>query len=287
VTSLDASCYTSHHLFLLYANRIAVQRLRTLQEKKGAQAKLARREIATLVEQQKIEKARVKVESLINDDIHVEMLELLELYCELLLARFGLLELSGTTPDPGISEGVTSIIYAAPRTDLKELHVLRDILMHKYGREFALAVVENKDNCVSQRIVNKATFVTPAAALVDAYLGEIAKGYGLTWRPPKPDNDDTTGGSGGLEESVPTSELEDLKRIDEKYPDSKESKEPVLPDLPPTETGDSSKKSGTEENAKTGSAADAAKPPSLVVAEPAPEDAFAALQRRFAELKKR
>ncbi len=31
-----------------------------------------------------------------------------------------------------------------------ELHVLRDILMHKYGREFALAVVEN--NCVSQRV---------------------------------------------------------------------------------------------------------------------------------------
>lgn len=31
--------------------------------------------------------------AVINDDIHVEMLELLELYCELLLARFGLLEL--------------------------------------------------------------------------------------------------------------------------------------------------------------------------------------------------
>ena len=28
----------------------------------------------------------------IHEDIHVELLELLELYCELLLARFGLLE---------------------------------------------------------------------------------------------------------------------------------------------------------------------------------------------------
>lgn len=28
----------------------------------------------------------------INEDIHVELLELLELYCELLLARFGLLD---------------------------------------------------------------------------------------------------------------------------------------------------------------------------------------------------
>ena len=30
--------------------------------------------------------------TVINEDIHVELLELLELYCELLLARFGLLE---------------------------------------------------------------------------------------------------------------------------------------------------------------------------------------------------
>lgn len=30
--------------------------------------------------------------TVINEDIHVELLELLELYCELLLARFGLLD---------------------------------------------------------------------------------------------------------------------------------------------------------------------------------------------------
>ena len=72
-------------------------------------------------------------------------------------------------PDPGVSEGVCAIIYAAPRTELKgeltsardtdchlsviaELHVLRDILMHKYGREFSIAVMENRDGCVSERV---------------------------------------------------------------------------------------------------------------------------------------
>jgi vacuolar protein sorting-associated protein IST1 len=86
-----------------------VQRLRTLQQKKEAQAKANRRDIATLVEKGKLETARIKVEtsayactiiahlcltspSVINEDIHVELLELLELYCELLLARFGLLD---------------------------------------------------------------------------------------------------------------------------------------------------------------------------------------------------
>lgn len=38
---------------------------------------------------------------------------------------------SGEAPDPSISDAVCAIIYAAPRTELKELHQLREILMHK------------------------------------------------------------------------------------------------------------------------------------------------------------
>lgn len=92
--------------------RLGVQRLRTLQEKKTAQAKAARRDIALLIEKGKIETARIKVENskdtrpaaassrrhihhlfaVINEDVYVELLELLELYCELLLARFGVLD---------------------------------------------------------------------------------------------------------------------------------------------------------------------------------------------------
>ena len=85
--------------------------MRTLQEKKEAQAKAARRDIATLLERGKVETARIKVESsisyffscqllsltvlleVINEDIYLELLELLELYCELLIARFGLVEM--------------------------------------------------------------------------------------------------------------------------------------------------------------------------------------------------
>lgn len=90
--------------------------MRTLQEKKGAQAKASRRDIASLLEKGRLETARIKVENsmctsgrysliltnvaivtfdhmiVINEDIYVELLELLELYCELLIARFGLLD---------------------------------------------------------------------------------------------------------------------------------------------------------------------------------------------------
>lgn len=69
----------------------------------------------------------------------MELLEVLELYCELLIARFGLLDqkyvrsylskrklsnqlkhlLSNRDPDPAVSEGVCCVIHAAPRTELK------------------------------------------------------------------------------------------------------------------------------------------------------------------------
>ncbi|KAJ7610924.1 DUF292-domain-containing protein [Roridomyces roridus] len=166
--------------------RLSVQRLRTLQQKKEAQAKASRRDIASLLERGKVETARIKVETIINEDIHVELLELLELYSELLLARFGLLDQNTHKPDPAISEAVCAIIHAAPHTELKELQVLRDILMHKYGREFSQAVMEDRDLCVSERVTRKLGHNTPSPELVDAYLTEIAKGYGVDWAPKLP-----------------------------------------------------------------------------------------------------
>jgi vacuolar protein sorting-associated protein IST1 len=71
---------------------MSVNRLRLMQQKQTALAKQARRELAQLLEQGKDESAKIRVENIIREDIFVEMLEILELYCELLLARFGLLE---------------------------------------------------------------------------------------------------------------------------------------------------------------------------------------------------
>ena len=82
-------------------------------------------------------------------------------------------------------------------------------------------------------------------------------------------------------------DLDDLKRVDEKYPDSEQSKEPVLPELPPTEDADTNKKTGKGDNGKGTSTPSKPTTSTAAAPEPEPEDAFAALQRRFAELKKR
>ncbi|ODO00528.1 hypothetical protein L198_02847 [Cryptococcus wingfieldii CBS 7118] len=169
--------------------KLSIQRLRTLQQKKHALAKASRRSIADLLAQGRVETCRLRVEGLIQDDIGVEVLEVLELYCEKLQARFNMLDAStqysGTEPDASISDAVCAIVYAAPRTELKELQVLRDILMHKFGRPFALSLLptEPPPDTVPARLTSKLALYQPTPELVDLYLWEIAKGYKVEWVP--------------------------------------------------------------------------------------------------------
>ena len=166
-------------------------------------------------QQGKEESARIRVENIIRSDITTELLEVLELYCELLLARTGLLEAKEC--DPGLEEAIKSIIYAAPRTDVKELQSARALLVEKYGKEFALEAVENSDGKVAERVLKKLRVEPPEPELVTLYLKEIARTYGVNW--PKnegPDHqddasDDDTASGGqavkALEEPLTTDEL--------------------------------------------------------------------------------
>ncbi len=56
---------------------------------------------------------------------------------------------------------------------------------------------------LSSQVTNKLTVATPPRELVDAYLGEIAKGYGVKWTPPgiPKDTDQDDGGEGGVKVS--------------------------------------------------------------------------------------
>lgn len=50
----------------------------------------------------------------LREDFLVEALEVVEMYCDLLLARFGLIQ-NMKELDEGIAEAVSSIIWVAPR----------------------------------------------------------------------------------------------------------------------------------------------------------------------------
>ena len=131
------------------------------------------------------------------------------------MARTGLLEAKEC--DPGLEEAIKSIIYAAPRTDVKELQQARALLVEKYGKDFALEAVENSDGKVAERVLKKLRVEPPDPELVTLYLKEIARTYGVNWprKEESPDDhddeDDDTPSDGqavkNLEEPLTTDEL--------------------------------------------------------------------------------
>ncbi|KAH8090590.1 regulator of Vps4 activity in the MVB pathway-domain-containing protein [Filobasidium floriforme] len=246
--------------------KLAAQRLTIMQEKKLALAKQSRREIADLVTKGRIETARLRVETLIGDDIHVELLEIVELYTETLSARFALLDASKDAPDPSLRDAVCAIIYAAPHTELKELHLLREMLMQKFGRTFALSVVNNDPPCVPPRVLSKLAIYVPPPELVDMYLQEIARGYGINWTSDRLKQEE-------VEEEVPVTEsVEDAGKSVDK--DEQTPKDGKAASKKNTETASAEAKL-IEQTKKS------------LEKQDKPEDAFAALTARFDALKKK
>ncbi|KAI2471050.1 DUF292 domain-containing protein [Annulohypoxylon bovei var. microspora] len=159
--------------------KLSIARLRMVQQRDEQMGKTQRRSMAQLLDVGKVDSARIRVENIIRSDITTELHEILELYCELLLARAGLLE--GHTCDPGLEEAVKSIIYAAPKTEIKELQQVRALLAEKYGKDFVLSAMENWDQKVSEKVVKKLSVTPPREELVQGYLEEIARAYGVDW----------------------------------------------------------------------------------------------------------
>ncbi|KAK5774179.1 hypothetical protein RI543_004466 [Arxiozyma heterogenica] len=165
--------------------RMCVQRLRYAQEKQQALAKQDRRRVATLLAQGKEQMAYYRVESLITNDIHIELLEILELYCELLLARVNIinsieneLDLVSNHMEDGINEAVRALAYSSSLyvPEVKELAQLKELLMCKFGREFIKSLQDNKTG-VPEKVIKKCIPELPPEKLVILYLQEIAKTY--------------------------------------------------------------------------------------------------------------
>ena len=190
----------------------------------------------------KVQSARIRVENIIRTDITTELHEILELYCELLLARSQLLESqvssSNTTAssssmsgmlDPALEEAVRSIIYAAPRTEIKELHTVRALLVEKFGKDVALASIEGEG--VAERVIKKLRVETPKEELVEAYMTEIAKFYGVPYGSAKSEDgeedDDDDEPSGGIAEHA-DGEFEDPLTAEDPGKSKKEAEQEAL-----------------------------------------------------------
>ncbi|KAK7492079.1 hypothetical protein BaRGS_00016743 [Batillaria attramentaria] len=164
--------------------RLTINRLKLLEKKKTELALKARKEIADYISAGKEDRARIRVEHIIREDYLVEAMELLEMYCDLLLARFGLIHTQKEI-DPGLEEAIASLIWATPRlqADIMELKAIADEFAAKYGKEFAQACRSNALSNVSEKVMHKLSVQAPPKTLVERYMVEIAKSYNVPFEP--------------------------------------------------------------------------------------------------------
>ncbi|XP_068609730.1 IST1 homolog [Brachionichthys hirsutus] len=164
--------------------RLVINRLKLLEKKKTELAQKARKEIADYLLMNKDERARIRVEHIIREDYLVEAMEILELYCDLLLTRFGLIQ---TIKDlePGLQEAVSTLIWAAPRlqSEVNELKIVSDQLCAKYSKEYGKLCRTNQIGTVNDRLMHKLSVEAPPKILVERYLIEIAKNYNVPYEP--------------------------------------------------------------------------------------------------------
>ncbi|GMM49185.1 Ist1 protein [Starmerella bacillaris] len=171
----NGSQYTSRLKALL---KLAINRLKLLQQKKTAINKQNRRNLSQLLEAGKIEACRIRIENLWQEDVNVELLEILELYCELILARSSRI-VDQEIRDQRVEEAVHVLLYAAQYVDVKELANLRPLMSHMVTKEYVEYAIENT-NGIPDKIIQKIHVDVPSAELVDSYMLEICKAYEIS-----------------------------------------------------------------------------------------------------------
>jgi len=164
--------------------RLCINRLKLLEKKKSEMALKSRKEIADYISGGKVERAKIRVEHIIREDYMVEAMEVLEMYCDLLLARFGLIQQMKTLDD-GLAEAISSLIWVSPRmqADVQELKIVCDQFTAKYGKPYAQACKENAVGTVSAKLMHKLSVQAPPKITVEKYLIEIARYYNVDYEP--------------------------------------------------------------------------------------------------------
>lgn len=162
--------------------KLAMQRIGLLRNKKMQKVEAEKKSIALLLKNQKDEPARIKAEHLIKDVSTMEGLEMLQQLCDLLLARFALVETEKVC-DPDIKEIVCTIIWAAPRCEVQELLEVKKQLIARYGKKLGEEATEDvKDNeWLNPRVVFKLMYRRPTDQEISQTLSSVAKEHGVEW----------------------------------------------------------------------------------------------------------
>ncbi|XP_041005860.1 uncharacterized protein LOC121250728 [Juglans microcarpa x Juglans regia] len=174
------------------ALKLAVSRIKLLKNKREAQVKQLKRAVAKLLQSGQDRTARIRVEHVVREDKTTSAYELIEIYCELIVARLSIIDSQKNCPID-MKEAISSVIFASPRCgDIPELMDVRKHFTAKYGKEFVSAAIELRPECgVSRMLVEKLSAKTPDGQTKIKILRGIAEEHNVKWDPNSLEEQDT------------------------------------------------------------------------------------------------
>ncbi|GAB4852733.1 hypothetical protein Ancab_016942 [Ancistrocladus abbreviatus] len=164
--------------------KLAVSRIKLMKNKKAVQLKQLKGEVAQLLQSGQDQTARIRVEHVIREEKTMAAYDLIEIYCELIVARLPIIESQKNCPID-LKEAVASIIFASPRcADIPELADVRKHFTVKYGKEFVTAAMELRPECgVNRILVEKLSAIAPDGPTKVKILTAIASEHNMKWEP--------------------------------------------------------------------------------------------------------
>uniref|UniRef100_G3U0Z3 IST1 homolog n=1 Tax=Loxodonta africana TaxID=9785 RepID=G3U0Z3_LOXAF len=163
--------------------QLVASHLKLPEKKKTRISKQAQKKIPYYLAAGKDERARIQVEHIIREDFLLEAMEILELFCDLLLAWFTLIQATKEL-DSGLAESVSTLIWGALllQAEVPELKIISNQLCAKYSQECAQLCRTYEIGTVSSWLMCKLNMDTLPQALVEQYLIQIAKNYNVPYK---------------------------------------------------------------------------------------------------------
>ncbi|KAG9451173.1 hypothetical protein H6P81_011138 [Aristolochia fimbriata] len=164
--------------------KLVIPRIKIMRNKREAQLKQMRRDIAKLLENGEEATARIRVEHIIREENMMAAQEIIELFCELIAARLPIIEMQRECP-LDLKEAIASVCFAAPRCpDLVELPQIQMQFALKYGKEFVAAATELMPDCgVNRQVIELLSVRAPSPEIKLKLLKDIAEEHELDWDP--------------------------------------------------------------------------------------------------------
>jgi hypothetical protein len=202
--------------------KLALNRIRLQRNKKSNLNDVMKREAALLLSDGKEPSAFVKVENMIREERIIEVYNLLEIHIEHLLLRIDSIPLSTIGPPPDVLEPLSTVIYASPRIDIKELKQINQNWVLKYGNAFVSDAMSNRRNVVNEQVLEKLSFYKPPKYVIYKILVAVAKQYNVKWSPPDDYVEEVLEVKSGLEPSEEQL-LSELEKFSKSKPLKKQS----------------------------------------------------------------